>query len=104
LIASHHSKISMSRLAHLTALQTLDLTGTEVSDVTPLAHLTALQTLDLSNTEISDLTPLAHLTALQSLDLNYTRVSDVAPLADLAHCDFSNSATPKLATWRHWNT
>ena len=55
----------MTPLAGLTALQTLNLAGTQVSDVTPLAGLTALQTLNLAGTQVSDVTPLAGLTALR---------------------------------------
>jgi hypothetical protein len=73
----------LTPLAGLTGLQTLDLCGTEVSDLTPLAGLTGLQTLDLSGTEVSDLTPLAGLTGLQKLDLRHTQVSDLTPLAGL---------------------
>ena len=70
-------------LAALTALQTLNLTRTQVGDVTPLATLTALQSLNLGSTTVSDVTPLATLTALQSLDLSGTKVSDVTSLGAL---------------------
>ena len=73
----------MTPLASLTTLQTLDLEGTQVSDVTPLAGLTALQMLHLGGTPVSDVTPLAGLTALQILHLEGTQVSDVTPLASL---------------------
>jgi Leucine-rich repeat (LRR) protein len=74
---------SLHPLAGLTALQSLDLDGTQVSDVAPLAGLTALQTLDLRDTQVSDVAPLAGLTALETLSLIGTQVSDVAPLAAL---------------------
>ncbi len=73
----------LTPLAGLTALRSLDLNDTQVSDVTPLAGLTALQTLWLTGTQVSDVTPLAGLTALQTLGLDHTRVSDVTPLAGL---------------------
>ena len=46
-------------------------------------RVTALQSLYLGGTQVSDVTPLAGLTALQRLDLRGTQVSDVAPLAGL---------------------
>ena len=49
----------------------------------PLAGLTNLQSLDLNGTQVSDVAPLAGLTNLQSLDLRGTQVSDVAPLAGM---------------------
>ena len=51
----------MAPLAGLTALQSLDLGGTKVSNVSPLAHLTALQSLKLAYAEVSDVSPLIHL-------------------------------------------
>ncbi len=70
-------------LAGLIALQSLDLTDTQVSDVAPLAGLIALQNLSLGNTQVSDVAPLAGLTTLRMLDLTGTQVSDFAPLAGL---------------------
>ena len=58
----------------------LVLLSSGLTDATPLAGLTALQYLDLSGTQVSDATPLAGLTALEELDLTGTRVTDVSPL------------------------
>ena len=77
-------------LAGLTALQSLDLSFTKVSDVAPLAGLAALQSLSLNGTQVSDVAPLASLAALQSLNLISTKVSDVAPLASLAALQLLN--------------
>jgi hypothetical protein len=61
----------------------LDLTGTEVSDLTPLKDLSGLQDLGLENTSVSDLTPLKELKGLQQLYLTDTSVSDLTPLKEL---------------------
>jgi hypothetical protein len=61
----------------------LDLSHTQVSDLTPLAGLVRLKALNLSHTQVSDLTPLAGLTGLENLWLHYTQVSDITPLAGL---------------------
>ena len=45
--------------------------------------LTSLQSLDVSQTQITDLTPLKGLVALGSLDLTKTQVTDLTPLQDL---------------------
>ena len=63
--------------------RSLDLSYTQVGDVTPLAGLTSLQSLNLMNTQVGDVTPLAGLTSLQSLNLSYRQVGDVTPLAGL---------------------
>ena len=68
--------VDLTPIAHLTALKSLYLRGTQVSDLTPLVQLTALKILSLWDTQVSDLTPLAHLTALEHLDLSDTQVND----------------------------
>jgi internalin A len=73
----------LAPLARLTALQTLDISYTQVTDLAPLARLTALQRLDASGTLVSDLRPLARLAALQLLVGSRTRVTDLSPLARL---------------------
>jgi Leucine-rich repeat (LRR) protein len=72
-----------AEIVGLASLQSLDLTGTQISDLAPIADLTALQSLDLTGTQISDLAPIAGLTALASLRINRTQVGDLAPLANL---------------------
>jgi hypothetical protein len=62
-------------------LHTLDLSETEVSDLTALASCRSLHTLDLSNTEVSDVSVLASCQSLDTLDLEGTLVSDVSVLA-----------------------
>ena len=71
----------LARLGHL--LQSLNLSGTNVTDIEPLKGLTALQRLDLSRTKVTDLGPLKGLSALQSLDLSGTNLTDIEPLKGL---------------------
>ena len=59
----------MSALKELTQLTNLDLSGNQISDVSPLAGLTKLTKLNLSNNNITDLTPLAELKKLEFLCL-----------------------------------
>jgi Leucine-rich repeat (LRR) protein len=70
-------------IAKLTTLTYLDLTNTQVSDLTPIAQLTALTYLDLTSTQVSDLTPIAQLTTLEALFFISTQVSDLTPIAQL---------------------
>ena len=53
----------------LSALETLDLNGTQVANVEPLKGLTALRALNLNSTQVANLEPLKGLTALRTLDL-----------------------------------
>ena len=79
----NHALPDLRALSGLTALTTLDLSRTQVTDVGALAGLTALTTLDLSVTKVTDVGALAGLTALTKLDLSVTKVTDVGALAGL---------------------
>lgn len=81
---------SVSRLAGLTTLKSLNLSETQVRDVSALAGLINLQTLDLSHTGVSDVAALAGLTNLQTLYLNGTGVRDVSALAELTNLQTLN--------------
>ena len=70
--------------ADLLKVTDLDLSKTNISDLSPLAGMSGLTTLDLWGTRVSDLSPLAGLSGLTSLVLYNTRVSDLSPLAGLA--------------------
>jgi hypothetical protein len=62
-------------------LHKLDLSGTQVSDVSPLASCQSLHTLYLYNTQVSDVSALASCQCLHTLDLFCAQVSDVSALA-----------------------
>ena len=54
-------------MAHLTRLDSLQLDGNQIDDLTPLAALTQLTSLRRWKNQITDLTPLAGLTKLTVL-------------------------------------
>ena len=84
-----HSQVSdLNPLSGLTALESLYLRGTQVSDLTPLSGLKELESLDLGDTQVSDLTPLSGLTALESLYLSGTQVSDLEPLRGMERLEY----------------
>ena len=64
-------------------IQTLDLGGARIAELSPLASFANLQSLDLAETQVSDLSPITSLTSLRSLNLVGTPVSDLSPLVDL---------------------
>lgn len=70
-------------ISGLIALTDLSLSDTLVADALPLAELTRLTSLSLWGTQVVDLTPLAELTALRSLFLSNTQVADLTPLSGL---------------------
>jgi len=73
----------LTPLTAMTGLKALDLRGTHVRDVAPLASLAGLQTLNLQFLGIRNLTPLAGLRALRSLNLCGTDIRNLDPLAAL---------------------
>jgi len=98
--------IDLSVIANLTNLESLQMAGVVVNDLSPLAKLDRLmsltlyngdQPLDLSplsglvnlvaltlrNNKITDLTPLAGMSNLRYLDLEGNQITDVSPLAGL---------------------
>jgi Leucine-rich repeat (LRR) protein len=64
-------------------LKVLNLSRTQVLDLTPLAALTRLEWLDLSETPVIDLKPLASLEELGVLSVLGTKVTDLGPLGGL---------------------
>ena len=87
-------------LAGLTALQTLNLSNNQISDISALDDLTALHTLDLSNNSITYISALTDLTALETLDLSNNHISNIGALAGLTGLqtlDLSNNAVNNLS-------
>jgi len=75
--------ISLDGIQYFTSLTNLDLSGSQVRDVSALGSLTNLTSLNLSNTEVSDVSALGSLTNLTSLDLANTPTRDVSALGSL---------------------
>jgi hypothetical protein len=72
-------------LSDLKNLRGLNLSGTQVCDLTPLAGLTNLRTLTLRDTQVSDLTPIIGLKNLHEIGLTDTPISNLASLAGLTN-------------------
>lgn len=104
------SGLSFSDLIHLSKLpllywpselQWLDLSNTQVSDLSPIAKLTELKWLDLSNTQVADLSPIVGLSALLWLYLSNTQVSILNPLSGLSglqRLDLDNTRVADLSS------
>ncbi len=74
---------NLSAIADLTSLKVLYLSDTNISDISALENLTSLLDLFVNNTSSSDISVLENLTSLQNLGLSKTKVSDVSALANL---------------------
>ncbi|MBA4030441.1 MAG: hypothetical protein C0478_06060 [Planctomyces sp.] len=76
-------RTNINLLSTLKNLTRLDLSGSQVNDLTPLSHLHSLISLDLSVTSVYDISQLRDLTTLQSVELGYNPISDITPLRNL---------------------
>ena len=76
----------LSAVANLKSLISLTVfNGEQALDLTPLAGLTGLEALTLRNNEITDISALKGLTNLRYLDLEGNQITDVTPLAGLTN-------------------
>lgn len=73
--------VDLNDIKDMTALSELDLSGNAfIQSIEPLGQLSNLRLLNLSGTNVSDLTPIRNLTELVELDLSRTKVFDLSPL------------------------
>ncbi len=71
-------------VARLSMLETLLLSGTEITDLTPLENLSFLKILDISQTRNANLEPLKNLYNLEQLNISNSRVESLEPLHGLS--------------------
>ena len=71
------SNEQLAALAGLTKLESLNLSGNRISDLSPIAGLTKLESLNLHENRISDLSPIARLTNLRTLDISANPIADL---------------------------
>ncbi len=81
---------SLAGLEHATALDTLNLWGNQIVDLSPLSGLTSLTHLNLGHNQVVDVGALAGLTNLKWLSLWGNEVADVSPLAGLTKLTYLN--------------
>ena len=72
----------LSPLSSLLNISSLTLSNNRIKDISPLSGMTQLQYLDLSDNQVSDLMPLAHLSSLNTLSLSNNRVANLSPLTN----------------------
>lgn len=72
----------------LTSLQSLGLDRTQVSNLEPIRQIISLQRLYLSRTQVIDLEPIHGLTSLQRINLSGTQVNDLEPIRQLTRLEW----------------
>lgn len=75
----------IDEIKELSNLIRLDLSGNQLTDITPLSQLTSLTELNIYDNQISDLNPLSTLNGLTVLVLNLNQISDLDPLSQLTN-------------------
>ena len=97
-----NSNISdLTGLEHAINLTSLDLAGASISDLSSLVGLTNLTSLNLGGTSISDLSSLVGLTNLTELNLWGTSISDLSSLVGLTNLtslDLGNTSISDLSS------
>jgi len=61
----------------------LDLSGKNITDISPLRHMTGLSILNLENNNIVDISPIGGLQEIMILSIGNNRISDIASLRGL---------------------
>ena len=89
---------TLEPLSELSELQSLNITGTNVSDLSPLRNSNKLKVLKAGNTRIDDLSPLKYDILLEELDIAHTDVSDLSVLDILNKLEKLNIAYTQVTT------
>jgi hypothetical protein len=75
----------LSGLAKLENLNALTLSLTQINDITPLSEFTNLRNLNLNDNNINDLKSLSELTNLRNLRLMNNSINNLSPLSKLTN-------------------
>ena len=71
------------------SLTELDISRTNIIDLSPVAKSRFLRELIMHHTQIADIQPIANLSALRKLMMAYTEVGDLSPVAELKSLMFA---------------
>lgn len=89
---------TLDPISELSELQTLNVSGTNISDLTPLRNANKLKTLKAANTRIDDLSPLKYDIMLEELDVANTDVNDLSVLEILSNLEKLNISQTQVNT------
>ncbi len=89
-VANIRTITTLDPLMELSDLSILNITGTNVNDLTPLRNANKLRVLKAGNTRISDLSALKYDIMLQDLDVSHTDVSNIDVLEVLNNLEKLN--------------
>lgn len=87
-------------LNNLDQLTTLDLSNSNISDISFLKNFIHLLVLDFSNNNISNISPLINLTQLEKLSLQNNQIQDISSLENLTKLHTLTLNNNKLRKYR----
>lgn len=85
-----------NEISRLTRLESLDLSGTQVSNLEPISRLRGLQRLDISRTKVTDLRPIENIKSLRHIFMDGTDVEDLLPLSGIGNLEIISIAGTKV--------
>lgn len=74
---------SLEGFQQLINLKELNISGTNVSDLSPISGFSQMSTLNINQTQVADLFPIAGLANLSTLSIEKTVVKDLKPLESI---------------------
>lgn len=98
-LSGNASLTDLTPLSRLSALVTLDISGTAVTDLMPLRNLNSLEVLKCSTTVVSSMEPLKYCSHIRELNLSGTSLTDlstVSGFSGLESLDISRTGVSTL--------
>lgn len=77
-------------------IETLEISGVKLRDISAVGNMTGLRTLNLSNNKIEDISALANCRSLTYVNLASNRIQDITPLYELEWIEELNLSINKL--------
>ena len=97
-VSNNRTIITLDPISELSDLTTLNISGTNVSDLTPLRNANKLMVLNASDTRIDDLSALRYDIMLEDLNVANTGVSDLSVFEILHNIEKLNVSNTMVST------
>lgn len=86
-LSGNRNLANIEALNRIRALKYLDLSGTNIEDLTPIRNLTGLQYLDISNTPVTSISGLRYAKSLKVFNLENAPVGDISVVSRMPHLE-----------------
>ena len=94
---SNTDVIELTAIRNLTELSSLSISSTNIGDLSFLKYASKLESLNISHTPVSDISVVEKMVDLKTLNLADTRVTDFSPLASLASLQKLSLASTRIS-------